>query len=254
MISVIIPAWNAARFLEETLGSVRAQGDIPREIVVVDDGSTDDTAGVAASLGTDVRVLRQTNKGPAAARNAGVLATSGEFIACLDADDLWPPGRIALLLSRLDADPAQLIAIGRTQLIAPLAEGLRSPHGTTHPRGIAESYVESGTPWHAPAFGSALIRRDAFRVVGEIDPTLRLAEDLDWFIRARERAVPTVVVPDTVLHYRIHGANLTRGADAAQRNMMLALKRSLDRRRDGAKASVALLGDSLPDARGRHAP
>lgn len=228
MIAVLIPAYNAERFLPEAIASVRAQGGIPHEIWVIDDGSTDGTAAVAAALGTDIRVLRQSNQGAATARNAGVRATSAECIAFLDADDLWPAGRLELLRGYFAADPTLLLAVGRTQLVVGSAA--------------------SGAPWHAPLFGSALFRRTAFHVVGEIDPVMQPAEDLDWFIRARERAVPTAIVHDTTLLYRQHGASLTSGADPARRNMFAVLKRSLDRRRKGSSAPVARLGGGwLPE-------
>jgi len=188
------------------------------EVVVVDDGSTDDTAAVATSLGPDIRVLGQPNRGPAAARNAGVLATHAEYIAFLDADDIWPAGRLAVLHSRLESDPGVLLAVGRTQLV------------TANPAAGGRT-VYSGAPWHAPVFGSTLIRRAAFGIVGPIDADLQPAEDMDWFIRAREHEIPTMVVDETTLLYRLHGASLTSGADPIRRNMLLALKRSLDRRR-----------------------
>ena len=87
MIAVVVPAYNSARFLADTIASVRAQGDLPLEVVVVDDGSDDGTAELAESLGRDIRVIRQSNQGPAAARNAGVEASDAELIAFLDADD-----------------------------------------------------------------------------------------------------------------------------------------------------------------------
>jgi glycosyltransferase involved in cell wall biosynthesis len=219
MIAVVIPAYNAARFLPDSIASVRMQTAIELEVCVVDDGSTDDTAAVATSLGTDIHVVRQQNQGPAAARNAGVHATRAPFIAFLDADDTWPAGRLELLHRRLAADPALLIAMGQTQLVVPASSSVGAP------------LARSGAPWHAPVFGSTLIRREAFIVVGEIDGALQPAEDMDWFIRARECAAPTVIVDETTLLYRVHDASLTSGADPIRRNMLLALKRSLDRRR-----------------------
>ena len=234
MISVVIPAYNASRFLHDAIASVRAQAGFLPEILVVDDGSADDTATVAASLGSDIRILAQANQGPAVARNAGVAAARGELIAFLDADDMWPAGRLQLLDTRLAADPALLMVIGRTQLVvdAPLSDGRR--------------YATSGMPWHAPVFGSTLIRREAFAAVGPIDPALQPAEDMDWFIRARECDLPTAVVQETSLLYRLHGSSLTSGADPIRRNMLLALKRSLDRRRASPGAGSRRLISWLP--------
>jgi glycosyltransferase involved in cell wall biosynthesis len=235
VIAVVIPAHDSAGFIGGAIASVRSQGSMPLEVVVVDDGSTDGTADVARSCGEDVRVLRQPNQGPAAARNAGVRATTAEYIAFLDADDFWPPGRLVALHARLASDPSLRMAIGRTQL---LVEG-RDEEGSA-------TLLESGSPWHAPVFGSTLIRREAFEVVGPLDSALEPAEDMDWFIRARERDLPTVVLAETTLLYRLHGASLTSGADPIRRNMLLALKRSLDRRREDPEAPPLRLANWLP--------
>ncbi|MFN2316518.1 MAG: glycosyltransferase family 2 protein [Gemmatimonadales bacterium] len=222
MISVIIPAYNASRYLAQAIESVRAQEDVAVEMVVVDDGSTDDTAAVARAAGPDIRVISKPNGGAATARNAGIAASTADLIAFLDADDLWPEGQLARLAHRLANEPAILMAIGRTQLVREDGE-----NGTGH------GLVHVGAPWHAPVFGSGLFRRQVFTAVGLMDPSLQPAEDLDWFIRARERAVPTLVVDEVTLCYRWHGANLTSGADPIRRRMLVALKRSLDRRRQG---------------------
>jgi glycosyltransferase involved in cell wall biosynthesis len=235
VIAVVIPAYDSARFIGDAIASVRAQGNVPVEIVVVDDGSTDRTSDVARSWGGDVRVLQQANQGPASARNAGVRATTAEYVAFLDADDVWPPGRLDALHASFRASPSLRMVIGRTQLVL---EG-RDEQGSA-------TLLESGPPWHAPVFGSALIHREAFDVVGPLDSALEPAEDMDWFIRAREQGVPTAVIGETTLLYRLHGASLTSGADPIRRNMLVALKRSLDRRRQEPGASASRLANWLP--------
>jgi hypothetical protein len=127
------------------------------------------------------------------------------------------------------------MAIGRTQLLVEK----RDEEGRA-------TLVESGSPWHAPVFGSTLIHREAFDVVGPIDSALEPAEDMDWFIRARERDLPTAVLAETTLLYRLHGASLTSGADPIRRNMLLAVKRSLDRRREEPGAAPVRLANWLP--------
>lgn len=235
MIAVVIPAYDAARFLPDAIASVRAQTGPTLTIVVVDDGSTDGTAELAERLGSDIRVVRQTNQGPAAARNAGVAACDHPLIAFLDADDVWPEGRIATLYAHFEADPSLRLLVGRTQLVVDAqADGV--------PR-----LQPSGPPWHAPVFGSTLIHREAFDLVGPLDSAVEPAEDMDWFIRARERGLATGVVPETTLLYRLHGDSLTSGADPIRRNMLLVLKRSLDRRREGGLAAAPRLANWLPN-------
>ena len=95
MISCIVPVYNGERYLAETLQSILGQRVGPLEVIVVDDGSTDGTAGVARRFGSAIRVLHQTNAGPAAARNLGLSEARGDFVAFLDADDLWKPDKLA---------------------------------------------------------------------------------------------------------------------------------------------------------------
>jgi glycosyltransferase involved in cell wall biosynthesis len=101
LISCIVPVYNGERYLGETLDSIFAQTYQPLEIIVVDDGSTDGTATVAASYGQRVRYLCQTNQGKAAARNRGFGAAQSEFIAFIDADDLWHPEKLTRQITRL---------------------------------------------------------------------------------------------------------------------------------------------------------
>ena len=105
-ISVIIPVHNGQKFLRESVKSILAQGHDPLEIIVVDDGSTDDTPAVIESLGDRVRTVRlDQNCGPATARNVGIGGARGSVIGFLDVDDLWPPGRLAAMIEPLKADP-----------------------------------------------------------------------------------------------------------------------------------------------------
>ena len=229
-VSVIIPAYNSAEFLPGAIASVRSQGHQPLEIVVVDDGSTDGTGGVICSLrgdgGDDLRSLRQDNRGPGGARNAGLAVARGEVIAFLDADDVWPAGTLDCQIATLIRNPETDIVLGRTQAMVLASEDSADDQG---PR--FEPFAE---PWYSTQLGSALYRRRVFDRVGVFDATLRLSEDLDWFMRARERGVGITFIDDVTLLYRFHYTNLTRGTDANTRNLLLVLKRSLDRRRGGS--------------------
>ena len=117
LVSVIVPAYNAARFLPHAVESIRRQDYLPLEIVIVDDGSTDDTAEVARDLGSDIRYVYQPNAGPAAARNRGLEQARRELIAFLDADDEWPPDKLRIQVGRLLAEPELDVVTGRTHYI-----------------------------------------------------------------------------------------------------------------------------------------
>lgn len=219
-LSVIIPAYNAVHFLAEAIASIRAQSFPLNEVIVIDDASTDNTAAVAAGLGSDIRVLKQPlNLGPAAARNRGIMAATGTVIAFLDADDLWLPEAMAVLLSRLEQKPYAAIAAGRIRVV-----------GEALPARPNADAIES-LDGFALNFGCCVIRRQVFDEVGLLDDALRFGEDTDWFMRAREQGVPLAVVNATTLIYRRHGANMTHDVDHTMTVGLQMLKRSLDRRR-----------------------
>ena len=220
LVSVIIPSYNAAQFLREAVASVRAQGYSPIEIVVVDDGSTDNTAEMIPSLGEGVRYVRQANAGPAAARNRGLGEARGEWIAFLDADDLWPEDKLNVQGARLEADPSLEVVLGRVQY--------------HHEPGVEKADLRYEGPDDTLVnvhLGSGLYRRTVFDRVGLFNPALRFSEDHDWFLRARELAVRITILSQVTLLYRLHGKNMTRTEPAGDFNLLKVLKASLDRRR-----------------------
>jgi glycosyltransferase involved in cell wall biosynthesis len=228
-ISVVIPAYNAARFLCEAVASIHSQVCRPIEIIIVDDGSSDQTAAVAAGLGSDIRILRQPrNLGPAAARNRGIEAATGEAIAFLDADDLWSTNAMTLLSSRLEQLPYVAIVAGRIKVVGNPLPARPVLHTADNLSGFALN------------FGCSIIRRHVFQEIGLLDEKLRFGEDTDWFMRARERGVPIAVVDATTLIYRRHGSNLTYDDGQTMRVGLEMLKRSLDRRRAGGRVAISL--------------
>jgi glycosyltransferase involved in cell wall biosynthesis len=230
LVSVIIPAYNAARFLPNALASVRRQSYSPLEILIVDDGSEDGCARVAAELGEPVRYVRQERAGPAAARNRGLELARGEFVGFLDADDEWPEQKLSIQMSRLLAEPELDVVLGRVRYVA--IEGGEIP-----------DYLFEG-PDHEISnvhLGSGLYRRRVFDKVGNFDASLRYCEDVDWFMRARELRVGLRILRPVTLIYRLHGDNMTRNRERANRFLPLAFKRSIDRRRQmGAGAQARL--------------
>jgi glycosyltransferase involved in cell wall biosynthesis len=218
LLSVIVPVYNGERFLREALASIRAQDHQPMEIIVVDDASTDGTPALLDGLGCQVTAVRlPLNQGPAAARNAGLARARGSMIGFLDVDDLWPAGRLRPMLDVLRADPACALVKGHVCL--------------TRARTRAEVETSLSSPILGPWIGSALYRRSVFDDVGVFDPSLRYAEDLDWFFRAREHGARLRIIEHTTLYVRRHAGNMTRGLDCHDLNVFRALKSSLDRRR-----------------------
>jgi glycosyltransferase involved in cell wall biosynthesis len=215
-ISVVIPTYDRAALLAETVAGVRAQTRAPDEIVIVDDGSSDGTDRLVASLGRDLRYLRQENRGPGAARNAGAAATTGELLAFLDSDDLWQPEHLDTL---------------HALLTGPAGEGAGAVLAWHR---LFDESRRSEDSELFPIFSCALVRRSAWEATGPIDPGLAIAEDLDWFFRLRERGL-AVLVGDRerpTVWYRRHGASLTAVDRATlNRHVVLAMHRSLARRR-----------------------
>ena len=230
-LSVVIPAFNAERYLAQALESVLTEtaalgGGHGFEVIVVDDASGDGTLSVADSFaGRGVRSLgRPAQGGPGAARNSGVAAAQGELLAFLDADDLWPAGRLSLLLSALARAKAPAIAFGHVrQFACPSMDSdtrrrLRIPH-------------EAGPGY---CTGAMLLSREDHLRVGKFNEALRVGEFIEWFGRARDLGYTIALVPDIVLERRIHGANQTVRHRANYADYTQALKRVLDRRRGGA--------------------
>lgn len=228
LVSVVIPVFNGEAFLREAVQSVLDQKYSPVEIIIVDDGSTDGTGTLARVLET-VRYLHQANQGPAAARNRGIAHARGSLIAFADADDLWPARKLELQLPYLVNDPAIDIVMGRIQQVR-LSKTL---DGQTQSEEFAE-------PAFSVNLGSAVIRKSVFERVGLFDETMRYSEDVDWFMRTREGGAAIVTIDAVTLFYRQHDQNMTRGKSTSELNVLKALKRSLDRRREHTGSASAL--------------
>lgn len=230
LISLIIPAFNAERFLAETIESILAQGIDPIEIVVIDDGSSDATAAVAARFGHPVRCISQPNSGAPAARNSGLAAAKGEVIGFCDADDSFLPGALRLQLEKLLANPEIDVVVGRY-----VHEAVISKPGEP----LEYAPVETSDD-HVLQLGVSMFRRRAFDKVGGFDEELRQCDDWDWFMRARELQVPILFHTTTIMRHRLHDSNITRDQDATRHYTALMLKRSLDRRRKAGGAAQSL--------------
>ncbi|MFT4519070.1 MAG: glycosyltransferase involved in cell wall biosynthesis [Halioglobus sp.] len=196
-VSVIIPVYNSARYICRALDSVLAQNMPGLQIIVVDDGSTDNSATLVSQYAASVTLLRQGNRGPAAARNWGVEQSRGEFLMFLDADDLWPEGRLQWQLEYLQAHPEVDVVQGTLQLLHADESGQTPP----------------AEPHHANSLCTAFMRREAFLRVGLLDETLRYCEDLDWFFAAQSMDVSVHRSDRLALIHRRHDDNATNRID-----------------------------------------
>jgi len=202
-VAVVIAAYNHARFLPDALGSVLAQTIAPAEIVLIDDGSTDDTEEVAARFAPRVRYVRQSNAGARAARNAGLDATTTPWVAFLDADDWWEPDALELLLAAFDDATGITVPV----YLPVDAEGRRIGDVWNKPTPGLFMTTEGLLTREADVPG-CVYRRAVFEQCGRFDPNLRVAGDYEMFLRASTRFAIRVV-PHAVLHKRAHGANIS---------------------------------------------
>jgi GT2 family glycosyltransferase len=217
-VSVIIPCRNAAPYLAAALASVRAQSRPAEEIIVVDDGSTDASAAIAAAV-PGVLLCRQPPRGIGAARNAGLERAEGAVIGFLDADDLWPRDSLRCRLRALEAGPALDGVCGRVaQFLSPELAG-------------SATFAVPAQAMLARLAGAMLLRRRVFDCVGPFDAALTLGETIDLVARIEAAGLRIGAIEEVVLHRRIHGANTVLTRRAGQRDYLKILKAALDRRR-----------------------
>lgn len=217
-VTVIVPAFNAAATLAETLASISNQTMPPEAIVVVDDGSTDETTVVARAT-PGVTLIQQDNAGVAAAMNAGLAGVRTEAVAILDADDVFTPQRLARQSAILAADSALMGVIGETEeFVCPGLEPAIAARLVPRPRQAM---------W---LNGAALLRMQAFRRAGMFDPALRIGAWVDWIDRARRLEMRFVIDSELALRRRLRPGTLSASQNRDASFLEIA-RRALARRR-----------------------
>ncbi|HWD84685.1 MAG TPA: glycosyltransferase family A protein [Solirubrobacteraceae bacterium] len=226
LVSVVMAARNEQQFIAEALESVLAQDYEAVEVIVVDDGSTDQTARVAD--GFYVRVLRVAHAGPAAARNIGLEAAQGTYWLAFDADDVMPSDRIRRQVAYLEAHPDAGVVFG-------LAEAFVTP-GQSRPAHWNPIWDRGPFPGH-PA--TMLARREVRDLVGPYDPSLHHAEDLDWQARAQEAGIVSGRLDHVCLRYRVHRGNTSSDRLGNRADTFAMLRQGIRRRRDRAAGDAS---------------
>lgn len=222
-ISVVIPAYNVAEFIGDALNSVKAQDIQDLQIIVVDDGSSDGTADRVAAEHPDVELIRKANGGAATARNRGITAARGDYLAFLDADDIWLPGKLAAQWHHLQAHPDihlvctgferwQQTASGRYPPLEPLiAEAAAIPDTELDPDRSGWVYHQLLLDCHVWT-STVMLRRVILEQIGTFDESLRLGQDYDFWLRAA-RVTPIHMLRRPMALYRQHpGSATVRGA------------------------------------------
>ena len=212
-VSVVIPAKNAAAHIREAIESVLAQGGDVAELIVVDDGSTDDTATIVNSFGESrIRLVANETSGVSAARNFGARLSRGNWLMFLDADDRLRPGAIAMLVAATKAAPHAVLIYGDYDLIDDegrsigrrgMLIGRRKPSGKVLARLAAGNFIVNG--------GITIVRANAFRTAGGFDESLKYCED--WHCWCRLAAVGEFqFIHALLLDYRLHASNTMSAA------------------------------------------
>ena len=216
LVSVVMPVYNTEAFIGEAIASVLSQaGGHQVELFVVDDGSTDGSAAEVAKF-DNVRFLRhETNRGIGTGRNTGLAEASGNYLAFLDADDVWPEGSLAARMDLLERDTACDAVAGR---VVQFGEG--RPDGEPEAGFLA---------------GNTVVRREAFDRVGNFDETLKVGEFLDWYARAVDAGLRFAQVEDVVLRRRVHGSNTMLRLGKEPLDYTRLLRSALARRRGAAE-------------------
>ena len=223
LVSVIVPTFNHGAYIAAALESIFAQAHRPLEVVVVDDGSTDDTTARLAPYLDRILLVRQANAGPAAARNAGMVRAAGEFLAFLDADDLWHPDKLPRQLARFEARPELELSICRVENFwaGDPSEEAQRLRERKQPKVMTGVVVQT-----------FVARRSTIERVGPFNPRFLFGEDVDWYVRATElRVVEERLL--TVLGYRrLHAHNMTEAWPSVKNETMLQVARAaIDRHR-----------------------
>lgn len=203
-VSVVIPCYNGAAFLAEAIRSVLAQTHPPLELIVVDDGSTDDSAAIARGF-SEVEVIEQANAGVSVARNNGLARARGDHVLFLDADDILLPGALAVGAEALDADPARVMVYGGTEVIDAAGRPIKP----------ADQEVQTVTPRMIflgthPVCTQSMLRREAVVAVGGFRPGLAYSEDMELWLRLSAKGGAIYCHGQRVARYRRHGSNAAR--------------------------------------------
>ena len=216
LVTTIVPAYNCAHFLPEALDSILAQQYPNLEIIVVDDGSTDGSADIAEAYGSPVKVIRQKNQGPAAARNRGVRESRGEYIAFLDGDDVWLPGKLLAQMECFASHKEVGIVYGENSKWSMNEVGVypsKEAFITSEQNGVIDD-MRSGWIYHQLLLDNiihiitAVIPRSLFDTLGGFDESLRVGEDYDFWLRASRLVQAHKLAKDVAL-YRVNLASTT---------------------------------------------
>lgn len=220
LVSVILPVYNGERYLSFALQSVLEQDYRPFEVIVVDDGSVDDSANIAKSH-SEVRYVYQPNQGVGAARNLGISLSRGDFIAFLDQDDMWTSNKLSVQMDYLVNHPHIAHVLAKQRIFL--------EPGTTMPSWLKKDILNNEEMGALP--GTLVARKSIFAQIGNFDPGYTTSSDTDWFFRAKDAGVPMVTLPEVLLHRRVHRNNHSYHTKSSHVELLNIARTSIKRQR-----------------------
>ena len=218
---MVIPSYNAARYLPAALGSVLPQGDALREVLVVDDGSTDDTRAIVMSHGPRVRYIYQPNRGVSAARNLGIAESCGRYVAFLDADDTWLPGKLSRQAAALRRAPECGLCYSAL-LVVDCDLNVLGVRRTSRKGSALEDLLTRGN--FVGSTSPVLCERSLLERVGGFEVTLSQCADWDLWIRLAA-VTEFLYLDDPLVTYRQHSSNMSRDARLLEKDSVRVLEK-----------------------------
>lgn len=220
LVSIIMVVKNGERFIRQALESILAQSYRPFEIILVDGKSQDKTIEIATEF-SQIRILQQPGIGVSDGYNTGIRTANADFVAFLSHDDLWTPSKLTLQMNYLIEHPEIMFTNCLTTFF--LEPGAEIPEGFRrhllvgeHPAMIMENLVA---------------RKTVFDQVGYFNNSLRTAEDVDWYSRATDLKIPSFMLHQALLLKRIHDRNISMDVDKNNKNLLHALRSSVERKK-----------------------
>ena len=222
LVSVIIPNYNYASYVREAIDSVLAQDYPSVEVIVVDDGSSDDSRAVIESYGDKVRAIFQQNQGVCATRNNGVKVSRGEFVAFLDADDAWMPSKISRQMERFANPDVGLVHVGVSHIDG---AGKVIREDVEGKEGRVASDLLLLKPVILGGGSGVVIRRHIFDAVGGFDTRLSTSADWELYYRIATRC-EVAFVPEALVRYRVHGSNMHNNIAAMEHDVRIGFEKA----------------------------
>ncbi len=197
LVSVIIPVYNCQDFLGAAIESALGQSYKNTEIIVLDDGSQDASFSVAAKF-SGIKYIRLSHQGVSGTRNKGIQEASGDYIAFLDADDVWLRDKLKIQIDLLEKNPDLGYVLARMK--------------NFYDKGDKTACWMEESEFNKNPIGiqTLVARKEVFNIVGLFDVRLSIAEDMDWFLRAKEKHIPMYIIDEVLVKRRIHNNNICR--------------------------------------------